>query len=89
MSPIRQILLVGHTHHDIGYTNSPRIIDRMHTRIVGEVLDLCDADAGPNQFRWTFEVARPVLNFLRTASPADTGRLRDRVAEGRLAVTGG
>ena len=91
MSSVRQILLVGHTHHDVGYTNSPRVIDRMHAKIVGEVLDLCDAHAGtgPDQFRWTFEVARPVLNFLRTAGPADTERLRRLVAEGRVSVTGG
>ncbi len=88
---IRQILLVGHTHHDVGYTNSPRIIDRMHARIVAEVLRLCDSHgtAGPDQFRWTFEVARPVLNFLRTASPADAARLGCLVEHGRISVTGG
>jgi alpha-mannosidase len=91
MSSVREILLVGHTHHDVGYTNSPRIVDSMHSRIVGEVLDLCDehAETGPEQFRWTFEVARPVLGFLRNASAEDRERLRDRVAEGRISVTGG
>lgn len=91
MSPIHQILLVGHTHHDVGYTNSPRIIDGMHARIVHEVLDLCDAHAaeGPDQFRWTFEVARPVLNFLAHATEPDVERLRRLVREGRVSVTGG
>lgn len=91
MFPIRQILLVGHTHHDVGYTNSPRIVDGMHARIVAEVLDLCDAhgSAGPDQFRWTFEVARPVFSFLRSASAADVERLRRLVSAGRISVTGG
>ena len=88
---MRQILLLGHTHHDVGYTNSPRIIDRMHARIVDHVLDLVDTHPGdgPDAFRWTFEVARPVLEFLRTASEADRERLRRGVASGHLAVTGG
>ena len=91
MTAIRRILLVGHTHHDVGYTNSPRLIDPAHARIVGRVLDLCDASPGdgPDAFRWTFEVARPVLRFLDTASAADVERLRARVAEGRIAITAG
>lgn len=91
MSPIRQILLVGHTHHDVGYTNSPRIVDDLHVRTVRRVLDLADEHAGPgpDQFRWTFEVARPVLRFLETAAPDDVDRLRRLVGSGRVSVTGG
>jgi hypothetical protein len=91
---ISRILVVGHTHHDVGYTNSPRLIDGAHARIVGEVLDLADAHPGdgpdaPDRFRWTFEVARPVLAFLAGASDRDVERLRARVAAGDVAVTGG
>lgn len=97
MTAIESILLIGHTHHDVGYTNSPRIIDEMHSRVVGEVLDLCDADdeanadrpTRPDRFCWTFEVARPVLRFLAHASATDAARLASRVAEGRVSVTGG
>lgn len=88
---MKQILLLGHTHHDVGYTNSPRLIDDLHEHVVREVLDLCDttpADA-PDAFRWTFEVARPVLRFLRDAPPADVERLRALVEAGRISVTGG
>ena len=94
---MKQILLLGHTHHDVGYTNSPRIIDRMHARIVDEVLDLIDANPGtgpdpatnPDAMRWTFEVARPVLNFLKTADAASVARLKHAVDTGRVSVTGG
>ncbi|MGC1213741.1 MAG: hypothetical protein WA890_21045 [Micromonospora sp.] len=88
---ISQILLLGHTHHDVGYTNSPRIIDDHHRRIVAEVLRLCAADTsdGPAQFRWTFEVARPVLRFVAEAGPSEVARLRRFTREGRIAVTGG
>src|SRR5687767_9744154 len=87
---IRQILLVPHTHHDVGYTNSPRIIDEMHARIVDRVLDLAlPAGDGPAAFRWTFEAARPVLRFLREARPERQALLVDLARRGRLAVTGG
>jgi alpha-mannosidase len=88
---IREILLVPHTHHDVGYTNSPRIVDDAHRRIVGEVLDLAERGPaeGPDAFRWTFEVARPVLRFLEQAEPADADRLRALARAGRIAVTGG
>jgi alpha-mannosidase len=88
---IRQILLVPHTHHDVGYTASPRIVDDLHVRVVGEVLRLCERHdaAGPDGFRWTFEVARPVLRFLDRAGEVDVGRLRRLVHAGRVSVTGG
>jgi hypothetical protein len=89
--PIRQILLVPHTHHDVGYTASPRIVDGLHAEIVGEVLRLArdHAATGPEQFRWTFEVARPVLAFLAGAAPERARELRRMAAEGRISVTGG
>jgi alpha-mannosidase len=87
---IREIVLIGHTHHDVGYTNSPRVVDEQHRRIVGEVLRLCESDqTGPAQFRWTFEVARPVLRFLASADPAAVDRLARLAHAGRVAVTGG
>ncbi|WP_108249580.1 hypothetical protein [Planctomonas deserti] len=91
MSAIRTVLLLGHTHHDVGYTNSPRIVDDAHRRIVSHVLDLCDEDPaeGDDSFRWTFEVARPVLAFLRNADEREVQRLCRLVAAGRVSVTGG
>src|SRR4051812_44181580 len=87
---IHQILLIPHTHHDVGYTNSPRIIDEMHSRIVDRVLDLAAPPGdGPDAFRWTFEVARPVLRFLREAPPERRAMLVDLAQRGRLSVTGG
>lgn len=88
---IRQILLIGHTHHDVGYTNSPRLIDRMHARIVDQVLEYAERlpTDGQDGFRWTFEVARPVLNFLRTASSERKQQLTSLVRSGALSVTGG
>ncbi|UFU04461.1 hypothetical protein LQF12_07790 [Ruania suaedae] len=91
MSTIRHLHLVGHTHHDVGYTLSPRLVDGLHCEIVGRVLDLCDAHDGdaPGAFRWTFEAARPVLRFVAEAPARDVDRLAERIRQGRISVTGG
>ncbi|MFC7549298.1 hypothetical protein [Plantactinospora sp. GCM10030261] len=91
MPSIGEILLIGHTHHDVGYTNSPRIIDDQHKRVVGEVLRLCAGHPGPGpaRFRWTFEVARPVLRFLAEAGDAEVDELRRLATDGVVSVTGG
>ncbi|MDR0592932.1 MAG: hypothetical protein LBG60_06685 [Bifidobacteriaceae bacterium] len=88
---IRQVVLVGHTHHDVGYTASPRLVDRAHREMVGAVLDLCDQPPheGPAAFRWTFEVARPVLEYWRRARAPERQRLAAACRSGRVAVTGG
>jgi Glycosyl hydrolases family 38 N-terminal domain len=92
MPEIREILLVPHTHHDIGYTNTPQACLAAHERAIYDVLDLCEADAGsdsPAAFRWTLEISRPLMQFLRHAQPGDVERLQAMVRAGRLAVTGG
>jgi hypothetical protein len=88
---VRQILLIGHTHHDVGYTNSPRLIDRMHGRIVDRVLEIAREvpTTGPDGFRWTFEVARPVLSFLKRATSDQVGKLVELSRTGAVSVTGG
>lgn len=89
---MRSLFLLGHTHHDVGYTNSPRIVDRMHREIVDRVLDLIDEnpdDSDPLAFRWTFEVARPVIAFFERATDAQRARLVDTVERGRVSVTSG
>jgi alpha-mannosidase len=91
MATVREILLVPHTHHDVGYTNSPRIVLPMHRRIVGEVLDLCESspDGLPETMRWTFEVSRPVVDFLDRAGAGGVERLRSLQQAGRVSLTGG
>ncbi|GIG29550.1 hypothetical protein Cma02nite_21500 [Cellulomonas marina] len=97
---IREVLLLPHTHHDVGYTHSLRLVDAAHLEQVGVVLDLAETDlpaghdlparpGAPDAFRWTFEVARPVLRFVAGVDERDVARLRRLVRAGRVGVTGG
>jgi alpha-mannosidase len=91
VTKIREILVVPHAHHDVGYTDSPRLILGLHTEAVRAAIRLAaQGDAtDPAAFRWTFEVARPVDAFLREATTAEIDSLRAAIAHGRLSIGGG
>jgi len=101
VSRVREVLVVAHAHHDIGYTHSPRTILPIHWRSVREAIRLADekqpdrliADGptadGPAAFRWTLENARPLVEFLDNAEPGEVEALARLVRDGRISVTGG
>ncbi|HEX8217800.1 MAG TPA: hypothetical protein VF914_01160 [Chloroflexia bacterium] len=92
MPKIQEILIVPHTHHDVGYTHMPDICMEAHERGIHEAMRLCEMDLGseaPHAFRWTVEVSRPLLQFLRHATDGEIARLQRLVGEGRIAITAG
>jgi hypothetical protein len=91
VSRIRELLVVAHTHHDIGYTHSPRTILPIHWRSVREAIRLADESAadGRAAFRWTLENARPLMEFLDNAQPGEVDTLARLVRDGRISITGG
>jgi alpha-mannosidase len=89
---IREVLIVPHTHHDVGYTHMPDICMEAHERGIHEAIRFCEMDLGsdaPHAFRWTVEVSRSLLQFLRQATDGEAARLQRLVAAGRIAVTAG
>lgn len=88
---LKEILLVSHTHHDVGYTLSPRLMDSAHVDIVEHVLDLIEATPGngPDVMRWTFEVSRPVLQFVQRHGDTGLARLAAAAESGRICITSG
>lgn len=93
VEPVRHwtINLVQHTHTDVGYTRPQTEILPEQVRFIDTVLDCCDqTDAFPTdaKFRWTCETSWPVREYLRTRTPEQIDRLRRRVDEGRVEITG-
>jgi alpha-mannosidase len=91
--PVRpwHIDLVQHSHTDIGYTRPQSEILPEHLRFIDDALDYCDAtDSWPDaaRFRWTCEANWPVREYLRTRPSEQIDRLRRRVREGRIELTG-
>ncbi|MBM3436170.1 MAG: hypothetical protein FJY07_08170, partial [Bacteroidetes bacterium] len=85
-----KIYFVQHTHTDIGYTRPQTEILPEHLRFIDYALDYCDlTDSFPDdaKFRWTCEAAWAVKEYLETRPASQIGRLKKRVAEGRIEVT--
>ncbi len=93
LAPIRkwEIFLVQHSHTDIGYTRPQSEILAEHMRYIDYALDYCDqTDALPGEakFRWTCESAWVTREYLRSRPSSQIERLKKRIAEGRIEVTG-
>jgi hypothetical protein len=93
LNPVRKwtIDLVQHSHTDIGYTRSQTEILAEHLRYIDYALDYCDAtDSYPEnaRFRWTCEASWPVDEYLKCRPAGQVERLKKRIAEGRIEVTG-
>ncbi len=93
VTPVRKwrVNFVQHTHTDIGYTRPQTEILAEHLRYIDYALDYCDnTDNYPesSKFRWTCEAAWPVNEYLRSRPESQIKRLKERVAEGRIELTG-
>ncbi|MCX6243509.1 MAG: hypothetical protein NTU98_02295 [Bacteroidetes bacterium] len=85
------IYLVQHAHTDIGYTRPQTEILPEHLRYIDYALDYCDkTDSLPDdaKFRWTCETSWALREYLSTRPYAQIERLKKRVAEGRIELTG-
>jgi hypothetical protein len=85
------VYLTQHTHTDIGYTRPQTEILPEHLRYIDYALDYCDlTESLPDdaRFRWTCETAWAVREYLRDRPAAQVARLKQRVREGRIEITG-
>lgn len=86
---IKEILVLHHSHLDVGYTHSQPVVWELHREYIDLALELLEQTAGwPESSRpkWTCEVTAPVLKWLETASGSDEERFRRLVDDGRLAI---
>jgi alpha-mannosidase len=76
--PIATILLLHHSHTDIGYTNYQETVFANHRAYMRQAMDLCEryADgAAGERFVWTCETTILAEDFLRHARDAEIERL--------------
>jgi hypothetical protein len=90
MTRLREILVLHHSHFDLGYTHSQPVAWELHREYIDQALDLLDATAGwpddGSRPKWTCEVSEPVRRWLATAAAADVARFRGHVQAGRLSI---
>jgi alpha-mannosidase len=93
LNPVKQwrVNFVQHSHTDIGYTRSQTEILAEHLRFIDYALDYCDiTDSYPEEakFRWTCEASWAVDEYLKSRPASQVNRLKKRVNEGRIELTG-
>ncbi len=93
LDPVRKwrVNFVQHTHTDIGYTRPQTEILAEHLRFIDYALDYCDnTDNYPDdaKFRWTCEASWAVDEYLRSRPSDQINRLKKRVNERRIEITG-
>lgn len=85
------VYMVQHTHTDVGFTKAQEQILPEHLRFIDRALDHCDSTDGyPNdaQFRWTCEITWTVQEYLQRRSAEQIERLKRRIQEDRIEITG-
>ena len=93
ITPVKkwEVYMVQHSHTDIGYTRPQSEILAEHMRYIDYALDYCDqTDSMPDdaKFRWTCEASWVTREYLRSRPASQIARLKKRIAEGRIEVTG-
>ncbi len=91
--PVRKwsVGFVQHSHTDIGYTRPQHEILAEQIRFIDYALDYCDATDGyadEAKFRWTCEASFAVEDYLNSRPEDQIKRLKQRIAEGRIEVSG-
>ncbi|MBR7835161.1 glycoside hydrolase [Actinospica durhamensis] len=87
---IEEILVLHHSHLDVGYTHSQPILWRLQTEYISETVDWLERTEDlPEDCRpkWTCEATEPVRRWLAAASPAQVVRFKDLVEQGRIGLS--
>ncbi len=85
MDGIKKIIVVHHTHTDIGYTGVPAAVAVQHIRHLRAVLEICRKNP---EFRWTIESGWPLDTFLSVASEKERKELEIFLRKGQIELTG-
>lgn len=86
---IREILLLHHSHTDVGYTHPQPAFWELQRRIIDQAIDLCESTADfpdVSATRWTCETTWPVVHWLNKAPSRQVERFRALVKAGRMSI---
>ena len=89
-SAIKEILLLHHSHLDVGYTHSQPILWELQLEYIDQVLDWLEQTEGLPEGarpRWTCEVSEPVRMWLERSPPSQVKRFAKLCKSGRLGLS--
>ena len=87
---INEILVLHHSHLDVGYTHTQPVLMELQREFLDEALRLLDRTADwedvDSQPKWTVEVTAQLEKWMKTASDADIEKFRDYAQAGRIGI---
>lgn len=87
MKPIQEVLVLHHSHTDIGYTHPQPVLWELENRYIDLAIQLCERSESwlePSRMRWTCEVTAPVMRWLDQAPERQVERFRRLVRAGQI-----
>jgi hypothetical protein len=91
-SPVdpRTILIIHHSHTDLGYTEAQGRVERWHGEFIRQALDIIEGPAGraPDGWKWQCETFWAVERFWETASAGTRAAFIRAVRSGHLGLSG-
>lgn len=86
---IEEILVLHHSHLDVGYTHSQPVLWQLQNEYVDEAIDWLERTADlpeDSRPRWTCEATEPVLRWLTESSPKQLARFTKLCRQGRIGL---
>lgn len=83
----RKILVIHHSHTDIGYTNLQNRIEKWQIDFIHQALDIIDDDINAG-FKWNCESFWVLERFLQQASQQDICKFIKAVRSNRIGISG-
>ena len=87
---ISEILVVHHSHLDVGYTHSQPVFWQLQNEFIDQALDWLEQSAelpAGARPKWTCEASEPLRRWLATAATADVARFVSLHRRGRIGVS--
>lgn len=90
VSKVKDVLVLHHSHLDIGYTHAQPILLELQKKYIDQALQLCQSTedwAEENKFRWTCESSYPVLRWLEDATDKQMKQFGRYLHSGQISLS--